>query len=138
MAIKFKGETYPAIDMGRLTPGETDAVERVTQLTLPKIKRMGSTCVCEHDMKAHEHKDDDGELDTADISCTKCDCAEHESDLPSRVNTAFMWIAIKRKSPGVTFKDVADQAFEDFGGAEGEAPDPTVPSPESEQGTASQ
>jgi hypothetical protein len=137
MAIKFHGETYPAIDMGRLTPGETDAIERVTGLTLPKIKRMGSTCVCEHDVKAHTHKGDDGEQ-TDDTSCTSCDCDEHESDLPSRVNTAFMWIAIKRKSPTVAFKEVADQAFEDFQGAEEEAADPTVPSPSSDMGTDSQ
>jgi hypothetical protein len=128
MAIKFKGESYPAIDMARLTPGEADAVERVTGLTLPKITRMGETCVCEHGKKAHEHKDAEGNQ-TDDTSCADCGCEQHESDLPSRVNTAFMWVGIKRKSPAVTFREVADQAFEDFGGADEEPPvDPTQPS----------
>lgn len=133
MAIRFNGESYPAIDMARLTPGEADAVERVTGLTLNKIKRMGSTCVCEHDVKAHTHKDAAGEQ-TDDTSCTSCSCDEHESDLPSRVNTAFIWISIKRKSPAVTYREVADQALEDFNDAAEEPPvDPTqssVPAPE--------
>jgi hypothetical protein len=84
--------------------------------------------VCEHGKKAHEHKDAEGNQ-TDDTSCADCGCEQHESDLPSRVNTAFMWVGIKRKSPAVTFREVADQAFEDFGGADEEPPvDPTQPS----------
>lgn len=135
MAIRFQGQDYPAIDMGRLTPGEADAVERVTGMTLNKIKRAGATCVCEHGVKEHTHKDDAGNQ-TDDTSCTKCECEEHESDLPSRVNTAFIWISIKRKLPSVSYKDVADQAFEDFQGPGDDVADPTDPSQSQDQGTA--
>lgn len=103
--MKFNGEQFDPIPTDKLTPAEVDAVERVTGMTLPAIRRAGDTCVCGHGSKDHEHKDEQGEQ-TDDTACTVCSCPEHSADVRMSVNTAFMWVAIKRTQPTVTFAQV--------------------------------
>ncbi len=125
MQITFRGVAYPVIPQDKLTPGEIDAVERATDLTFQKIRRMGDLCVCGHGSSAHRHRDDAGEF-TDDTACTSCDCASHTSDLPTRISTAFMWVSIRRADPAVKFADVSDTPADEIGfsDAEGSA-DPT-------------
>jgi hypothetical protein len=108
MKIKFKDlEPTRHISQDKLTPGEIDAIERATGLTLAKIRRMGDTCVCEHPASAHQHKDD-ATGDLSNGTCTRCDCPGHEGDVPSRVSTAFIWISLRRAYPTLKFSDVSD------------------------------
>ena len=87
MPVGYAGKSYPLVPQDKMMPSEIDAVERATGLTLQKIRRMGETCVCEHGLKAHTHKDDAGEEDKTDRSCTECDCEQHSGDMPIRVTT---------------------------------------------------
>jgi hypothetical protein len=126
MPVLFEGEPYPIIAQDKLTPGEIDAVERATGLTLQKMRRMGQTCVCEHDYTLHAHKDAAGEQDAEDTSCTACGCLEHEGDQPSRVTTAFIWVSIRRVKANVTFANVSGSVLE----MEADPEDPTQAPPE--------
>lgn len=114
MPIGYCGKTYPLVSMDKMLPSEIDAVERVTGLTLQKIRRMGETCVCDHGMKAHTHKDDSGDQDTGDTSCAECDCEQHQGDVPMRVNTAFAWVSVKRGDPSVKYTEFADAPISDW------------------------
>jgi hypothetical protein len=129
MPIGYNGNTYPLVSQDKMTPGEIDAVERVTGLTLQKIRRMGATCVCDHDVSTHLHKDDDGEQ-TDDTSCTECSCVQHSGDVPTRVTTAFMWVSVKRGEPTLKYGDFADAPLSDWNitaEPEDEGTDPTEP-----------
>jgi hypothetical protein len=107
--ITFRDISAPSVLVNRLTPGEVDAVERATQLTLGKIRRMGSTCVCDHPQTAHLHKGDDGEVRADVTSCDRdCGCEEFAPDLPARFGTALMWVSLKRVEPTLKFADVND------------------------------
>lgn len=107
MKISFRGQTVDFVPQDKMTPGEVDAVERATDLTFQRIRRLGETCVCGHGLAPHRHKDDAGEF-TGDTACTECDCARHISDMPTRISTAYMWVSIKRADPSVKFADVAN------------------------------
>ena len=128
MAIKFEGKTYPTIDPNELSPGEISDIEQATGLTYQKIRRMGEVCVCGDLKKYHEHKDAAGEF-TEDTSCTSCAvCEQHEPDLPMSIQTAFLWVAIKKLSPDVRFADVAGTPMASlFVADEIPAVGPTVP-----------
>jgi hypothetical protein len=70
--------------------------------------------VCDHGLEDHRHKDAAGEL-SDDTSCVKCSsCPEHSSSLPSDVNTALVWLSIKRHLPTVTFREVADTPYDEL------------------------
>lgn len=132
-SIGYAGKTFPLIPEDKMMPSEIDAVERVTGLTLQKIRRMGQTCVCEHGVQAHTHKDAAGERDADDTSCAECDCPQHQGDVPMRVTTAFAWVSVKRGDPSVKYADFADGPLADWE-VEGDDddPDPTQPPPEVE------
>ena len=135
MPVGYAGKSYPLVPQDKMMPSEIDAVERATGLTLQKIRRMGETCVCEHGVKAHTHKDDAGEVDEKDTSCTECDCPQHSGDVPMRVTTAFAWVSVKRGDPSVKYADFADAPLSDWE-VEGEDEDPTQPPPEVESPTS--
>lgn len=128
MPMNYKGKQFDVVSPDKMTPGEVDAIERATGLTFQKIRRMGETCVCDHSMRDHAHKDDAGDVVADDTSCTVCDCPQHEGDVPTRVTTAFMWVSIKRADMSVKFADVADQPMDSFAAEGSDAPDPTQPS----------
>jgi len=134
MPIGYAGKSYPFVPEDKMMPSEIDAVERATGLTLQKIRRMGQTCVCEHGVKAHTHKDAAGEEDTTDRSCEECDCPQHEGDVPTRVSTAFAWISVKRAVPALKYSDFADAPISDWEVEDdaAEVEDPTQPPPEVE------
>jgi hypothetical protein len=130
--INYGGKQFDVVSPDKMTPGEVDAIERATGLTFQKIRRMGETCVCEHGMRDHTHKDDAGDVVEDDTSCTVCSCEKHEGDVPTRVNTALMWVSIKRGDMSVKFSDVSNQPMDVFISEDGaDVPDPTVqPQPE--------
>jgi len=114
-----------------MTPGEVDAIERVTGLTFQKIRRLGDQCVCDHPSGTHVHRDAEG-VQTADTSCTAagCSCDAHSADLPMRISTAFAWVSIRRQMPAVTFQEVSDtplSELEDEDAPAVDVVDPTVP-----------
>ena len=127
MSIGFDGKTYPLVSQDKMMPSELDAVERVTGLTLQKIRRMGEMCVCEHGVKAHTHRDDSGDQ-VDDTSCVECDCDQHQGDVPMRVMTAFAWVSVKRGDPSVKYADFADGPLADWDVEDDDAEaDPTQP-----------
>lgn len=115
MGIKFRGEKYDALDFNRITPGEVGALEKQLQMEFPLIQRALKTCVCGHLREDHVHKDDQAEV-TDDTACVKCDgsCPEFAAKIPSGFSTALVWMAIKRRNPTLSFKDVADTPYEDL------------------------
>lgn len=132
MPIEFNGKTYPLVSNDKMTPGEIDAVERVTGLTFQKIRYMGSMCVCDHNVGAHTHRDEEGRV-TDDSSCLAegCPCGAHAADLPTRVSTAFVWVAIKRSEPTTTFEQINSASVDELkisATDEDAAVDPTQPS----------
>jgi hypothetical protein len=131
MLIEFRGKKSPFIPQDKLTPGEIDAVERVTDLTFQKIRRLGDVCVCDHNVSAHRHKDDAAEF-TDDLSCTICDCEGHQANLPTRVSTALMWVSIKRADPSVKYSDVSDCPLDEINLEDEGSADPTEPPPAAE------
>jgi hypothetical protein len=131
MPINYGGKQYDIVSPDKMTPGEVDAVERATGLTFQKIRRMSDTCVCEHGLRDHTHKDDQGDIDKSDTSCTSCSCEKHEGDVPTRVTTAFMWVSVKRGDMSVKFSDVSDQPMDGLISEDVDVADPTV-QPQSE------
>lgn len=129
-SIGYAGGVYPLIAPDKMTPGEIDSVERNTGLTMQKIRRMGETCVCEHQSADHTYKDAAGEIDTSDTSCSRCSCPKHEADVPMRINTAFAYISLRRCLPTLRFDEFADAPFADWNVEDEEgAPVPTEPPP---------
>ena len=108
MKITFRGVTTEFVSQDKMTPGEIDAVERATGLTFGKIQRMGQTCVCDHPLDAHRHKDDVTGDVTDVTSCARCACEEFGPDVPSRVSTAFIWVSLRRADLTLKFADVSD------------------------------
>lgn len=125
--LRWNGTDYPVADLGSISPDEADKLERVVGMTLAKINRASQRCVCDHTATDHQHTDDDGNT-TDDITCKACDCDTFEADMPAIVTTALMWLAIRRKDPQVTYRDIAGTAFDGFEFVED--PDPTGPPPE--------
>lgn len=138
MQVTFKGKTVPFVSQDKMTPGEIDAVERVTDLTLQRIRRLGETCVCGHGLDPHRHKDDAGKF-TDDTSCASCECDQHVPDLPTRISTAFLWIALRRDDPSVKFADVSNVPQDELIFINDEPVDanPTDPPPQAESPTDS-
>lgn len=128
--VVFRGEVCPLIGLEKMTPGEVDAVERMTGLTLAKIRFRGSQCACDHPIGAHTHKDDEGEVDPSDQTCTvdDCPCDEFSSDVPMSVNTALTWVSVKRVIQDVKFSEVADTPMDQMPSGE-DAPAVVVEDP---------
>lgn len=108
--IRFGDLAAPSIPINRLTPGEVDAIERATQLTLGKIRRMGETCVCDHPITAHRHKDAEGAIREDLTACDRdeCRCETFAPDLPARFGTALMWISLRRVRPTIKLSEITD------------------------------
>jgi hypothetical protein len=129
MAIKFRGEKYDDLDFNKITPGEVGALEKQVGMVFPKIRRAIDMCVCDHGREDHAHKDDATGEPSDDTSCVKCEsCAEHLPSLPSGVNTALVWLAIKRHVPTVTYREVADTPYDELTDDE-PAQEPENPTP---------
>lgn len=125
--LSFRGTTIPEFDPESLSPAEADAVEGVTGLSFKRINRLRSRCVCDHGAQSHIRPSVEGQPEVDDSSCSECDdCPEFEPDMPSIVETAMTWVAIKRVLPGTSFSDVNNAPGTDFALVEvaGE-PDPT-------------
>lgn len=113
MPVQYNGTTYPILTQDKLTLGEVAAVERVTGLTLTKIRRLGEKCVCGHGVPDHLRIGEDGEKTLQDTSCKVCDdCGRHEADMPTQVTSAFIWVSVKRGDHEVKFSDI--EAAEDL------------------------
>ncbi len=129
MRVKFHDIEAEYIPQDRLTTGEVDAVEKVTGLTLQRIRRMSEQCVCEHGRKAHEHKGDDGEVVDDDRSCTECDCGKHQPDLPTKVSTAYVWVSLRRVDMSLKFADILAAPIADLQAVAEPEDDATVDPP---------
>lgn len=137
---KFKGQHFRALGPSNpLSPGETEAVEKVVGKSFPRIRRMLDTCVCDHGSRDHMHKLDSGDVDPDNTACLKCDCPEMEADAPTNVLNAMSWVAIRRAVPTLTLAEYLNISPDDIepDGAE-ESPDPTDPTPTSPDIGASQ
>lgn len=124
MGIKFRGEKYATLDFEKITPGEVGALEKQLGMEFPVLQRALRACVCGHPRDRHEHKDDAGEL-TDDTSCVKCEdesCPEFSAKIPSTFSTALVWLAIKRRIPTLTFKEIADTPYDELADDEAEEP----------------
>lgn len=112
--VTFNGVTTPVLTLDKMGLAEVSAVEKVTGLNMPMIRRMSAGCVCSHDVQEHVRYDDDDNL-TADTSCKICKrkCDSFEADIPTLIRTAFTWVSIKRVEPTVKFSDVADAVGDD-------------------------
>lgn len=133
MEITWQGRSAPVIQQEKMTPGEVGVLERTLAgefgdrtFTFQKLRRMGDSCVCDHNSNAHRHKDADGEF-SEDTSCTQCDCDGHEPNVSPLVQVAFMWISLKRVDPSVKWQDVRDAPIADFDVAGDGDEDPTRP-----------
>ena len=130
--VTYAGQSVPLLAQEKMTPGEIDAIERVTGLTFQKIRRMSDTCVCAHGAKVHLHRNGAGDLDPTDTSCGTCDCDEHEPDLPISVGTAVVWVSVRRVIATVQFSDIEsvpqDELYADL--EPDVVADPTEPPPE--------
>lgn len=125
MSFSFDGTQFEMIQPDLMTPGEIDAVERVTGLTFQKISRLGQTCVCEHARVVHAQVAEDA------VKCGGCDCDQFEPDMPTRVSSAFTWVSLKRVKPDARFEDIADAPLSTLH-IDAESPaDPTPPPPPS-------
>jgi hypothetical protein len=122
MGIKFRGEKYDNLDFDKITPGEVGALEKQLQMEFPVIQFALKSCVCGHQRDAHLHKDDNAEL-TDDTSCTKCElCSDFSAKIPSSFSTALVWMAVKRRIPTVTYKEIADTPYDELADDEAEEP----------------
>ena len=130
--VKFRGTEAALVQLEKMAPAEVDAVERVTGLTFRKIQFKSKSCACDHSLDAHMHRDDDGELDTTKSDCTQdgCGCDEFEPDLPTIVDTALAWVALKRANPTLSFSEVNAAPLDEFEFTAGGDVDPTGPPPE--------
>lgn len=132
--LKYKGTVIPEVELDKLTTGEADAIERVIGMTIAKLNRVRQRCVCDHQVKLHQHLNVEGEVDESDSSCGvgDCDCDEFESDVSTLVGAALTWVAIKRVLPTTTFAELQASTGDEFEVLDDKEPDPdpTEPPPE--------
>lgn len=129
MPFIFKGRTFPQVAIGDMSPGEIAQVESITGWSYPKLARHAKSCVCEHLVDAHFHFHEGKPTD--DLSCTAegCGCAGFAADQPVLATFAYMWIALKRANPEVTFQEIEDTPQSEW--RYETATDPTPPPPPS-------
>lgn len=128
MPFHFKGETVAQVPVSEMSPGEIDHVEKITGLSYARLERLAKTCVCEHNVARHLHFE--GDKPTDQTNCKDCDCESFASDQPVRATFAYLWIALKRVKPEITFEDVENTPQSEWR-YEG-AKDPTPPPPPSQ------
>lgn len=104
MAFTFEGHTFDPVPHSKMSPAEIDVLERCVGLNYDRIKYEANKCVCDHAMERHIHVNKKGRV-SEETSCLieDCRCGRFTSDIPTRINYAFIWIALRRVAPEVSF-----------------------------------
>lgn len=110
MPFTFQNHVFEPVAHSKMSPAEIDVLERCVGMNYDKIKYEANKCVCDHAMERHVHVDKKGRIHPDDTSCRieECRCGNFTSDVPTRINYAFIWVALRRVAPEVSFDELCE------------------------------